>query len=111
MKNNSGYKEWYGINSTSQTLDSSAITRSHCFGKITCAFELSKQSLVNSAYTNVLMLNNLESSTDDSYYSVSGYDNMNGNDNPDDDISYSNEKLIRFYCDLCEYSKITSQEI
>lgn len=110
LKNNSGYKEWYGINSTSQTLDSSAITRSHCFGKITCAFELSKQSLVNSAYTNVLMLNNLESSTDDSYYSVSGYDNMNGNDNPDDDISYSNEKLIRFYCDLCEYSKITSQE-
>lgn len=38
IKNNKGFRKWYGINET-QDLNDNTIEYSHCFGKVTCGFD------------------------------------------------------------------------
>ena len=54
LKANDGYKEWYGNKNTT----SDAITYSHVFGKLSCGFELSKESLVNDSYKTIRNVTN-----------------------------------------------------
>ena len=58
IKNNSGYKEWYGIEGRNDR-QSENIEYSHCFGRLTCAFSLSPQSMVDS-YVNSRLINNVD---------------------------------------------------
>lgn len=125
-KNNQGYRDWYGIvnsnsaflgaeaynNPSGCTTNSETIEYSHCFGKLNCAFELSKESLWDDTYKNSLSINRI--------------DNKLGlkvrDDNPyipldNDEIQYGKlkydergiEKIydgdVNFYGDLCCYSK------
>lgn len=70
LKNNKGYKEWYGKNGSKIEIrkkktdndEDYHIEYSHCFGMLNCAFRLSKESLPNIDYNNSMQLNNVDSS-------------------------------------------------
>lgn len=70
LKNNKGYKEWYGKNGAKIEIRKRSydkdedyhIEYSHCFGMLNCAFRLSKESLPNIEYNNSMQLNNIDSS-------------------------------------------------
>jgi hypothetical protein len=106
IKNNAGYKDWYGKYGKEINISAETIEHSHCFGKLSCAFELCKQSISNSATTNIFTLNNVSKNNESSFYSVSGMDmakiNANFNDSERDSIEYS-DRQDNFYGDLCEY--------
>lgn len=59
IKNNQGYKEWYGIEGRNDR-SSVNIEYSHCFGRLTCGFKLSPQSLSGN-FVNSLSINNIDS--------------------------------------------------
>ncbi len=70
LKNNKGYKEWYGKNGkeieirgyNDKNNEDYHIEYSHCFGMLNCAFRLSKESLPNVSHNNVMVINNVDSS-------------------------------------------------
>lgn len=130
IKNNKGYKQWYGKNIEENenqydiNLNDEFIEYSHCFGKVSCAFELSLASLPNLNYNNVRCINNIEDtkSTDGLYTEL-----INERDENvklfglKDEICYNEEKSnvtneivydgdINFYGDLCCYSEHTCYE-
>lgn len=109
VKNNKGYEQWYGKDNQSINITDENIEFSHCFGKLTCAFELSKYSMVNSSYKNLLLLNNINN-TSKNFHMVKGYDinKINDAETFDDEIKYSG--CTNFYGDLCEYSHINQSE-
>jgi hypothetical protein len=64
FKNNSGYKQWYGVNGyndISSGIASEAVEYSHCFGKLNCAFRLSNESIVDTTHQNSICINNIDS--------------------------------------------------
>ena len=70
LKNNRGYKEWYGKNGApiqirkipQEHYEKYHIEYSHCFGMLNCAFRLSKESLPNIEHNNSIQINNIDSS-------------------------------------------------
>lgn len=92
MKNNIGYKKWYGIDSAIRLTDND-VEYSHAFGKVTHAFRFSKYSLANDSITNVLTINNLDNKV--------GYG----------EINYIEDELIDFIGDICYYSSSTAEEV
>lgn len=70
IKNNKGYKEWYGKNGKTISIrnlpnqkdEEYQIEYSHCFGMVNCAFRLSKESLPNIYHNNSMQLNNINNS-------------------------------------------------
>ena len=63
IKNNKGYKEWYGFtnNPSSWYTDEIANERvefSHCFGKVTCGFGLSDESAGETSIMSIKTINN-----------------------------------------------------
>ena len=73
VKNNAGYKEWYG---TGHTVGSSDVEFSHCFGPVTCAFDLSDESYAE----NVSSIRRIDNVADNGGgNSQSGDDNIHNN--------------------------------
>ena len=70
LKNNKGYKEWYGKNGVNIEIrkkpydndEDYHIEYSHCFGMLNCAFRLSKESLPSNVHNNSMQINNIDSS-------------------------------------------------
>ena len=70
LKNNKGYKEWYGKNGKKIEIrkysnlndEDYHIEYSHCFGMLNCAFRLSKESLPSVEHNNSMQINNIDSS-------------------------------------------------
>ena len=70
LKNNKGYKEWYGKNGAKiqirkrpqDNYENYHIEYSHCFGMLNCAFRLSKESLPSVEHNNSIQINNIDSS-------------------------------------------------
>ena len=63
VKNNKGYKQWYGFTNSADTWDVSevsgdSIEYSHCFGKITCAFDCCEESARDYRILNIKSINN-----------------------------------------------------
>lgn len=133
FKNNQGYKEWYGISNNKSSFqeqesnvnenecitNTDTIEYSHCFGKLNCAFELSKESLYNNEYTNSLSINNLDNNLG---LKIDGVLSKERDDDmliplDNDEIQYGKLKYnengiekvyngdVNFYGDLCCYSK------
>jgi hypothetical protein len=111
VKNNSGFKEWYNSGNTS----SDTVEYSHCFGKNSCGFRLSRYSLYNNDYINIIALSN---NLDGSKYRGHNIDILNGDrsDNGVDDSEIQYGKIgtyegdRNFYGDLCCYSDILLDE-
>ena len=113
IKNNAGYREWYGKDKNIDT-QNEIVEYSHCFGKVNCAFKLSRESIPNKDYNNVLMINNI-----DNTYSRNGLDMTYINDGDrgdveDDEIQYepygNYSGDCNFYGDLCCYSTVLQDE-
>jgi hypothetical protein len=63
LKNNKGYKEWYGFTNNPSGWETSEVSGdtiefSHCFGKLTCGFDLSAESIGGNNISNVKTINN-----------------------------------------------------
>lgn len=113
IKNNAGYREWYGKGGEDIKIDNSIVEYSHCFGKLNCAFKLSDASIAMKDYNNLSLINNVETTFDrNGLYVV----DINGNrpfvDN--DEIQYmpySNyHGDFHYFGDLCCYSKVMCDE-
>lgn len=92
MKNNKGYKKWYGIGEQIRSADED-VEFSHAFGKVTQAFRFSKYSLVNDNIDNVLTLNTI--------------DQRNGYG----EINYIDDEITEFIGDICYYSSSSAEEV
>lgn len=131
FKNNQGYREWYGIGNSNASLSETEtysnptecitndekIEYSHCFGKLNCAFELSKESLWDETYTNSLSINRIDNKQGLEMTNIASKDRNNSSIPLDsDEIQYSKLKYeengmektyegdVNFYGDLCCYS-------
>ena len=114
IKNNAGYREWYGKNG-SFDLSNEVIEYSHCFGKINCAFKLSKESIFNKNYNNVLMINNIDNMYDRNGLNMTFINDGSGRTYIEDDeiqyMPYSGyDGDLSFYGDLCCYSESMCEE-
>ena len=63
VKNNKGYKEWYGFGNTENewspnAVSSDTIEFSHCFGEITCGFDYSSESIDGNNLNSIKTINN-----------------------------------------------------
>lgn len=136
FKNNKGYREWYGIGNRNTSISETEITKdisecvtntdtieySHCFGKLTCGFELSKESLWDDTYKNSLSINRIDNNKPGLKISNFLRDNIDSIPLDNDEIQYDKlkydvngvEKIydgdVNFYGDLCCYSKILLDE-
>lgn len=106
LKNNKGYKEWYGFgkdeNDWSPTMISAdTVEFSHCFGKLTCAFDLSDEAVYANDYNSIKTINNNGLQQ--------GLRSGNINYRPDDtEIIYEDD--INFYGDLSYYDGFNAVE-
>ena len=91
IKNNRGYKEWYGYNYTPVDRGSENVEFSHCFGAITCAFDLIKDSIYRNESVNLKTINNISFTK---YPGLSSRINNRGGC----EVDYFRDKL--FYGDL-----------
>lgn len=122
VKTNQGYRKWYGINNAKPTMEleergvnscvvnTSDIEYSHCFGKLTCGFRLSKESLWDDSQINSLTINRLDNKNG---LSLSTLNRIELQDIDNDEIQYrqiyDGDSMIyegdtNFYGDLCCYS-------
>ena len=113
IKNNAGYREWYGKGIDIDT-SNEIVEYSHCFGKINCAFKLSKESIANKEHKNLLMINNIDSVYDKNGLDISFINKGDRSDIDDDEIQYEPYKGYSgdssFYGDLCCYSETLCDE-
>jgi hypothetical protein len=119
IKNNRGYKEWYGFDDTNVDIGADAVEYSHCFGKITCGLEMVDDNLAD--------LNNEEKDDkeireklgDESGhcintmifnegYEVSGLNQNRSSNISATEVSYYEDK--HFYGDLCCYDNYNANE-
>lgn len=116
LKNNKGYKEWYGYDYGGWKADvindhCDAIEYSHCFGPLVCGLELSEESMYMDNNSNVHQIS-LKNDT------IWGYDisAINGERETlqthipirDDEIWYDTD--VNFYGDLCYYDNYNAME-
>ena len=99
VKNNKGYKEWYH----DMDFGNENVEYSHAFGKVNCAFKLSKESLANAEHNNSMVIHNLVGGLQG--LSVA---NINPSDEEDDAINFDTN--LHYYGDLCMFSPSTMEE-
>lgn len=104
LKNNKGYKEWYGFGDedwTPENITSENVEFSHCFGKLTCAFDLSDETVYANTYNSIKTINN-----SDLYQGIESGDI---NDRyQDTEICYDDD--VNFYGDLSYYDNFNAIE-
>lgn len=116
IKNNKGYREWYGIGGDDINCGSEKVEFSHAFGKLNCAFRLSKESLVDKSYENSMYISNLHSRLgldmallNPNRGNISRqYDEILLEPITDNDINYDGD--VNFYGDLCCFSPSLMRE-
>lgn len=129
IKNNKGYKEWYGfshINKWEQNelhTEYENIEFSHCFGPVSCCLETSEESIVDENVANIhrISYNNFRSNSQSSLNSM-GYNTtvLNGareyrTTNGEKRIEISNPEIWydtdkHFFGDLCYYDSYNAIE-
>ena len=119
IKNNKGYKQWYGKKGNPIDIKNDNIEYSHCFGKVNCGFYQSQEAYQTGGdYITIQRLQNVD--VDDkgnSKFSGLSQSIINGrtesNDDAyaddDDEIDYYTDK--HFYGDLVCYDSLNCNEI
>lgn len=129
IKNNQGYKEWYGFDvpkkkdGTSSNFWTAQLIRdkaenvefSHCFGMITCGIDASEESIYDEDVKSIKKINNIDGNNgydvsvinggDDRKYGYTRDENFRINDF---EVSYETDK--HFYGDLCYYDAYNAIE-
>lgn len=125
VKNNAGYREWYGKKGDIKQ-GSESVEYSHCFGKVSCAFRLSNESVVDNSHPSTLSINNVNEKSvyegAESGLQITNLINDRGDfdgfietDEIEYNEIYNNEAKkykgdVNFYGDLCCYSKLSFDE-
>ena len=62
IKNNAGYRLWYGKNGWADECDSASsdVEYSHVFGKVSCGFKLAPETVGDKNYRNIIQTNNVK---------------------------------------------------
>lgn len=109
IKNNKGYKEWYGIGK-GITINSIDVEFSHCFGKVNGSFLLSdyyREYYLNG--NNNVNLYDVRDITANSFHSLLITNKVDKSTSPDsDEIEFS--KDWEYYGDICCFSPIDCDE-
>ena len=106
IKNNNGYKEWYGIdynNWNPTAITDSNVEFSHCFGKISCGIDTSDESINLNDVNSIKRISTIGDVLGYDVDYINGerkYDNVNAYISPTE-VSYKYDKI--FYGDLCCY--------
>lgn len=104
VKNNQGYKQWYGKNERNIDIANDNIEFSHCFGKVSGAFLLSDSYYKAANAKDARIIGTDVTGLDYQAindYSQSDYDSV-------DEIIY--DKVLNYYGDLCCYSPANCYE-
>ena len=101
VKNNAGYKEWYGFDRLDCDITSDEVEFSHCFGKITCGFEMSEESIDDADAQNIRVINNVKGVNFG--YDVSSINKQRPSDTNLTPVEIDFKSDIHFYGDLCCY--------
>lgn len=119
IKNNKGYKQWYGKKRNPIDIKDDNIEYSHCFGKVNCGFYQSQEAYQTGGdYITIQRLQNVD--VDDKGNSkfsglsqsiINGRVESNDDDyaNDDDEIDYYTDK--HFYGDLVCYDSLNCNEV
>ena len=112
IKNNAGYKEWYGFNNVPISINSEKVEFSHCFGKVKCGIEM------NDICNDEFYTNNIRRITYSNVTPVKGrmkkmgfdVDFINGKRDlqESDEISFSDD--IHYYGDISYFDNYNSIE-
>lgn len=100
VKNNSGYKDWYGKDRRDIRICGEDIEYSHCFGKVNCGFVMSPASSASTEYPNVLTMHN-EGRQGMNVGVINGENRRDAGDDVDEINFKANS---HYYGDLCEFS-------
>lgn len=114
VKNNAGYREWYGKKGKNIDTISKTVEYSHVFGKNSCAFELVHESVNNTDHQNIIQNTNTNNSFFNRGLSI-GAINGSREGIDDDEIEFNKygkyDGDMNFYGDLCLYSPSSLAEI
>jgi hypothetical protein len=107
VKNNKGYKEWYGFDGVNVNINSSNVEYSHCFGKITCGFKMSDESIYDKDTKNIKKITNIECISPG--YNIDLINPERNTDNiTSEEIVFDRD--INYYGDLCYYDNYNAIE-
>ena len=112
IKNNKGYKEWYGSNINNwrtELVNDENVEFSHCFGQVSCAFDLSEESVVDESLKSIKTLNLVDGTNrgvDVSY--INGVRTYGDVEISNDEVWYESDK--HFYGDLVCYDAYNALE-
>lgn len=108
IKNNAGFREWYGIGGKDFDAKNNIVEYSHVFGKNICGFKMTPNS-VGSDYKNLTHLNNIDSNNSTNGLDISLINNNRPAEIDTDEIEYNSvgdyDGDVNFYGDLCYYSE------
>lgn len=107
LKNNAGYKQWYGKDGQEPDLGSDDVEYSHCFGKLNCGYEVPENIQNNIVLPNIHKLNNLGGTGG---LNVSLINSDTYRDTTDSDDEINPQKNHNFYGDLCVFSPVNYKE-
>ena len=111
VKNNKGYKDWYGFGfrddewNPREHVSADTIEFSHCFGKITCGFDFSSESLNGTNLNSIKTINNSGVNVGFNCSNINADRPTNVND---EEIDYSSD--IHYYGDLSYYDSFNAIE-
>ena len=119
LKNNEGYREWYGKEGFEHNISKDNVEYSHCFGKLNCAFKLFDGSIYNKNYENVTVINNLDGLRTGLTMETINERGQLADKFEDDEIQYMPYEIngitysgdSSFYGDLCCYSSVLQDEM
>lgn len=107
VKNNKGYKQWYGFDGVEQNISGDTVEFSHCFGKITCGFDTNYDTKNDVGVNNIHTISNANMPY--------GYDISRINDRTNDpaltsvtEICYDSD--TNYYGDLVCYDLFNAKE-
>ncbi len=103
IKNNAGFKKWYGKNESNIDVNADDIEFSHCFGENMCSFVFSNESMKADMVNDVRKLNTCDKTPNTIGLDIKSLNRMKyDNSLRSDEIQY--DRTEHFFGDLCCYS-------
>ena len=115
VKNNSGYKEWYGFdlnNWTPLSITEDNVEFSHCFGRVTCGIETSEETRFDNEIRSINKIHSINKTVPLGF----NVDLINGDRDLEPNVNKINSTEVYFdldkhyYGDLCYYDNFNAIE-
>lgn len=110
IKNNKGYKQWYGKKGNPIDIKDDNIEYSHCFGKVNCGFYQSQEAYQTGGdYITIQRLQNVDGISGLNQNIINNTSVRESSQDEDDEVDYYTDK--HFYGDLVCYDSLNCNEI